>query len=159
VGPGPFTGLRIGLVTAAALADALGLPTYGVCSLDAIAHAAPRPPGRLLVATDARRREVYWATYGPGAARLTGPSVDRPADVPTDSCSSARGAGAEIYREELAMTAGEPKYPPAVALAALAADRVIAGAPSEVLTPLYLRRPDATVPAAAKPVGTTRGLR
>src|SRR6185312_13975554 len=55
VGPGPFTGLRVGLVTAAALADTLGIPAYGVCTLDAIG--ADAGPGRVLVATDARRRE------------------------------------------------------------------------------------------------------
>src|SRR5690349_3438366 len=59
-GPGPFTGLRAGMVTAAALGHALDIPVYGVCSLDGIGHGRP---GRLLVATDARRKEVYWATY------------------------------------------------------------------------------------------------
>ncbi|MBJ7290647.1 tRNA (adenosine(37)-N6)-threonylcarbamoyltransferase complex dimerization subunit type 1 TsaB, partial [Williamsia sp.] len=62
-GPGPFTGLRVGMATAAGFADALAIPLHGVCSLDAIrsdAHA-----GRVLVVTDARRREVYWALYGP----------------------------------------------------------------------------------------------
>ena len=68
VGPGPFTGLRVGMVTAAALGDALGVPVHGVCSLDAIAaDVAARPrPGPLLVVTDARRREVYWAAYDGG---------------------------------------------------------------------------------------------
>ncbi|HYZ07958.1 MAG TPA: tRNA (adenosine(37)-N6)-threonylcarbamoyltransferase complex dimerization subunit type 1 TsaB, partial [Pseudonocardiaceae bacterium] len=59
-GPGPFTGLRVGMVTAAALADGLGVPVHPVCSLDAIAQEAGGP---VLVATDARRREVYWARY------------------------------------------------------------------------------------------------
>ena len=58
-GPGPFTGLRVGLVTAAVMSDVLGIPAYGVCSLDALAD----EPGELLVATDARRKEVYWARY------------------------------------------------------------------------------------------------
>ncbi|PZS31931.1 MAG: tRNA (adenosine(37)-N6)-threonylcarbamoyltransferase complex dimerization subunit type 1 TsaB [Pseudonocardiales bacterium] len=155
VGPGPFTGLRIGLVSAAALADALGLPTYGVCSLDAIAHApagmTARMPGGLLVATDARRREIYWAVYGPDGARLVDPSVSRPADVPVDGCVLARGAGAQLYADVLGLPVEEPAHPPALALITLAAGRVSAGAPSEVLTPLYLRRPDATEPALAKP--------
>lgn len=71
-GPGPFTGLRVGLVTAVTMGRALGVPVHGVCSLDALAHAAAVSPpadgeGRVasevLVATDARRREVYWARY------------------------------------------------------------------------------------------------
>ncbi len=59
-GPGPYTGLRVGMVTAAAFADALGIPVYGVGSLDAIAADA-QDEGELIVVTDARRREVYWA--------------------------------------------------------------------------------------------------
>ena len=57
LGPGPFTGLRVGVVTAAALADARGLPVIGVCSLDAVGS------GARTVVTDARRKEVYWAAY------------------------------------------------------------------------------------------------
>ncbi len=78
VGPGPFTGLRVGLVTAAALADSLGIPAYGVCTLDAIVADADAP---YLVATDARRREVYWAGYDADGRRRTGPAVDKPAAV------------------------------------------------------------------------------
>jgi tRNA threonylcarbamoyladenosine biosynthesis protein TsaB len=78
LGPGPFTGLRVGLATAASMGQALGIPTYGVCSLDAIGRAAG--PGRVLVATDARRREVYYATYMDGV-RVLGPEVAKPADV------------------------------------------------------------------------------
>lgn len=78
LGPGPFTGLRVGLATAASMGQALGIPTYGVCSLDALGRAAG--PGHVLVATDARRREVYFATYEDGV-RTFGPEVARPADV------------------------------------------------------------------------------
>ncbi|GAA0515125.1 hypothetical protein Ade02nite_27080 [Paractinoplanes deccanensis] len=78
LGPGPFTGLRVGLATAASMGQALGIPTYGVCSLDGIGRAAG--PGRVLVATDARRREVYFATYVDGV-RVFGPEVAKPADV------------------------------------------------------------------------------
>lgn len=144
VGPGPYTGLRIGLASAAALADALDLPTYGTCSLDAIAEPPSPVAGRLLVATDARRREVYWATYGPVGVRVAGPSVGRPADVPTDGCLQARGAGAALYAGVFELPVGEPMYPPALAVAALAAERATGGAPTEALRPLYLRRPDAT---------------
>ncbi|HZE15929.1 MAG TPA: tRNA (adenosine(37)-N6)-threonylcarbamoyltransferase complex dimerization subunit type 1 TsaB, partial [Mycobacterium sp.] len=62
-GPGPFTGLRVGMATAAAYGHALGIPVHGVCSLDAIGI---RTAGDILVVTDARRREVYWARYRDG---------------------------------------------------------------------------------------------
>ena len=76
LGPGPFTGLRVGLVTAASMGQALDIPTYGVCSLDALGRAAG--PGRVLVATDARRREVYYATYGTVCAPVSSTSPSRP---------------------------------------------------------------------------------
>jgi tRNA threonylcarbamoyl adenosine modification protein YeaZ len=145
LGPGPFTGLRVGLVTAAALSHALGVPAYGVCSLDALAHSTA---GRLLVATDARRREVYWAEYLDGS-RVSGPSVDRPADVHAGA-DQAVGEGAERYADVIGLPVGEPRFPPPAALAALAAERVLTGAPSDPLTPLYLRRPDAVVPGERK---------
>jgi tRNA threonylcarbamoyl adenosine modification protein YeaZ len=149
VGPGPFTGLRVGLVTAAALGHALGLPAYGVCSLDAIGFDVP---GTVLVATDARRREVYWAVYRDGQ-RIAGPAVDRPADAAAEAAvlgaTAAVGDGALRYADALGLPVpAQPRYPAAAALAALAADRVRTRAPGEPLTPLYLRRPDA-VPAAA----------
>jgi tRNA threonylcarbamoyl adenosine modification protein YeaZ len=149
VGPGPFTGLRVGLVTAAALSDTLGIPAYGVCTLDALGLVAGG--GRVLVATDARRREVYWAVYQDGH-RLTGPAVDRPADLPLDGVQRAVGDGALRYADVLPVPVdAQPRYPSARALAELAADRVRAGAPGEPLTPLYLRRPDAVEPGARKP--------
>jgi tRNA threonylcarbamoyl adenosine modification protein YeaZ len=153
VGPGPFTGLRVGLVTAVAMGQALAIPTYGVCSLDAIGSAAGAPS---LVATDARRREIYWAVYQDGAP-LTPPAVDRPASVAERladyAVEVALGDGAHRYASMLPVPViDEPRYPPAVALARLAADRVLGKAPSEALTPLYLRRPDAAAPHAPKPV-------
>lgn len=149
VGPGPYTGLRVGLVTAAALAQTLGVPVYGVCSLDAIGAAGADEPA-LLVATDARRREVYWARYAFGR-RVTGPHVDRPADVPLDGVKAVAGAAAELY--PWPGLARRPDYhPEPVPLVALAVDRVRAGAESEPLAPLYLRRPDAVVPGAPKAV-------
>ena len=62
-GPGPFTGLRVGMATAAAFGHALGVPVFGVCSLDGIGGATS---GDVLVVTDARRRELYWARYRDG---------------------------------------------------------------------------------------------
>jgi tRNA threonylcarbamoyl adenosine modification protein YeaZ len=151
VGPGPFTGLRVGLVTAVALGQALARPTYGVCSLDGIGYGRP---GRVLVATDARRKEVYWAVYADGV-RVSGPAVGRPEAVATEVAGVERaiGDGALKYADALGIPVNaERRYPQAAALAALAADRVRDKAPSEPLTPLYLRRPDATLPGERKPV-------
>jgi len=154
LGPGPFTGLRVGLVTAAAFADAAGTPLYGVCSLDAVAGAAVAEAA-LLVATDARRREVYWATYAAGVRRH-GPAVDRPAALaerlPELGVTAMAGAGAALYADVLGLPVRDPAYPDPAALVALAAERIRAGAPSEAPVPLYLRRPDAELPGAAKPV-------
>ncbi|GGJ99136.1 tRNA (adenosine(37)-N6)-threonylcarbamoyltransferase complex dimerization subunit type 1 TsaB [Pilimelia anulata] len=153
VGPGPYTSLRVGLVTAAAFAQALGVPAYGVGTLDALARGTA---GRLLVATDARRREVYWAVYADGTP-LTPPAVAAPAAVAAAiagyGVTAALGEGAATYADVLGLPlADAPPYPAVAALAALAADRVRAGAPGERLTPLYLRRPDAVAAAARKPV-------
>jgi tRNA threonylcarbamoyl adenosine modification protein YeaZ len=152
-GPGPFTGLRVGLVTAAAFADALGIATYGVCSLDAIdtGVASSNELRPVLVATDARRREVYWATYADGA-RVLGPEVCKPADVPTEGLGAMAGAGARLYRDVLALPVQGGQYPDPVELVRHALPRLEAGAPGEVLVPLYLRRPDAVPPGAAKVV-------
>ena len=82
VGPGPFTGLRVGVVTALTLGATLGLRTHGVCTLDVLAAEAATGLGEeFLVATDARRREVYWARFAADGHRLEGPAVDLPAVV------------------------------------------------------------------------------
>lgn len=172
-GPGPFTGLRVGLVTAAAMGDALGIPAYGVCSLDALA--ARVTSGQPVVAVaDARRKEVYWASYAAGT-RVQGPTVERPGELAgrlhsgayrtalADEGSSVGGqdlppvlvgAGAVLHREVFAglVVLDELLHPSAFALVRLAAARAWVGAPSEPLTPLYLRRPDAVTPGAAKKV-------
>ncbi|MEV0811002.1 tRNA (adenosine(37)-N6)-threonylcarbamoyltransferase complex dimerization subunit type 1 TsaB [Micromonospora sp. NPDC050200] len=156
LGPGPFTGLRVGLVTAATMGQVLGVPTYGVCSLDAIGHpAAAGEP--VLAASDARRREVYWAVYDGAGQRIAGPNVDAPAVAAERAralaATAAVGDGAHRYAEVLGLPLRvEPRYPDATALAALAAERIRAGAPAEALTPLYLRRPDAVAATARKSV-------
>jgi tRNA threonylcarbamoyl adenosine modification protein YeaZ len=158
LGPGPFTGLRVGITTAAALADALDIPAYGCCSLDAVAawddFAGPR-----LVVTDARRREVYWAEYDEDDRRVAGPVVMTPAALASalaETSWSGRvlGDGALRYEEHFAAydVVETPRYPAADALVLLAARRVVDRAPSEALTPLYLRRPDAVPPGASKKV-------
>jgi tRNA threonylcarbamoyl adenosine modification protein YeaZ len=118
-GPGPFTGLRVGMATAAAYGHALNVPVFGVCSLDAIGG---QTRGEVLVITDARRREVYWARYRDGV-RTDGPGVDAQADVPV--------GGAELVAFAKPSPAG---------LVAAVADWEAEPLP---LIPLYLRRPDA----------------
>jgi tRNA threonylcarbamoyl adenosine modification protein YeaZ len=153
VGPGPFTGLRVGMVTAAAFADGAGIPVYGVCSLDGIGG---NTRGRALAATDARRKEIYWAVYEDGV-REGEPQVCKPADLPQTHADYAIGEGASKYADELPMdVAADLPYPDLVKLVELAAPRLLAGAPSEQLTPLYLRRPDAQ-PTAAAPAGVADG--
>ncbi|MCT7658089.1 tRNA (adenosine(37)-N6)-threonylcarbamoyltransferase complex dimerization subunit type 1 TsaB [Mycobacterium sp. CPCC 205710] len=119
-GPGPFTGLRVGMASAAAFGHALGVPVHGVCSLDGIGIDTD---GDALVVTDARRREVYWARYRDGV-RIDGPAVNAPADVP--------GAVDALTRP--------PVYPTVAGLVRAVDDWSANPAP---LVPLYLRRPDA----------------
>ncbi|MDG4793952.1 tRNA (adenosine(37)-N6)-threonylcarbamoyltransferase complex dimerization subunit type 1 TsaB [Micromonospora sp. WMMD1082] len=156
LGPGPFTGLRVGLVTAATMSQVLGVPAYGVCSLDAIGHpAAAGEP--VLAASDARRREIYWAIYDGAGQRIVGPEVGAPAVAAERArelgASAAVGDGAHRYADALGLPLrAEPRYPDAGALVTLAAERIRAGAPGDPLAPLYLRRPDAVAATARKPV-------
>ncbi|MEQ4715005.1 tRNA (adenosine(37)-N6)-threonylcarbamoyltransferase complex dimerization subunit type 1 TsaB [Nonomuraea sp. B19D2] len=148
-GPGPYTGLRVGLMTAQGLATTLGVPAYGVCTLDAVAYGSGLAEP-FLVATDARRKEVFWGRYSDMRTRLDGPFVDRPADVPVEGLPVV-GAGAALYAEILGKN-DAPPYPYAGALAALAAERLAEGTPLGPPRPIYLRRPDAVVPGAPKKV-------
>jgi tRNA threonylcarbamoyl adenosine modification protein YeaZ len=155
VGPGPFTGLRSGMATAAALAFALGIDAHPVCGLDAIAHEAPRGEP-LLVITDARRKEVYWAAYDMWGVRLNGPHVQRPAELPSGAdVKLAAGDGARLYAEILGLRAVEPYYPTVAGLVAVARKSLLLGKHPEPLIPLYLRRPDAVEPAPRKRVTAT----
>jgi tRNA threonylcarbamoyl adenosine modification protein YeaZ len=156
-GPGPFTGLRVGMVTAAAFGQALDVPVHPVCSLDAIAADLPDGPPALVV-TDARRREVYWAAYDRAGRRTHGPEVCAPAvlaewiaELGAERCA---GHGAALYAEVLGLPVVEPAYPSPRGLVAVAADALRSGATPAPLTPLYLRRPDATEPGAPKKVRT-----
>ena len=149
VGPGPFTGLRVGLVTARTLGFALEIPVYGVCSLDVLAVEAVGTGAvdrDFLVATDARRKEVYAASYDVDGARLEGPVVDRPDRLATDV--PVVGEGPVLYPEAFPHPAG-PQRPSAGWLA-----RAVAEELAEVVDPepLYLRRPDAEVSRARKSV-------
>lgn len=170
VGPGPFTGLRVGVVTALVLGQVLDVPVHGLCSLDALAaEAATRGAAgsadELLVATDARRKEVYWARYavaegGSEVRRTDGPGVARAADLPRAVRElPAVGRGAALYPDALNATPGPLDVRPGV-LAQLANDALAAGDPEGILLPvepLYLRRPDAVERASAAPASGVAG--
>ncbi|MBL0885326.1 tRNA (adenosine(37)-N6)-threonylcarbamoyltransferase complex dimerization subunit type 1 TsaB [Myceligenerans indicum] len=177
-GPAPFTGLRVGLVTARTLALAVGIPVLGVPSLDGLAAQAVSdlgldPDDEVLVASDARRKEVYWARYRvvahegphgvPVVRTVAGPEVGRAAAVaeaqpgavagPATGVAGARavvvGEGAALYPDVLPLDDDAPLLPDATVLARLALARRDAGLalPTE---PLYLRRPDVQEPAPPK---------
>jgi tRNA threonylcarbamoyl adenosine modification protein YeaZ len=149
VGPGPYTGLRVGVVTAKVLGAALGIPVHGVCTLDVIA-ADVACDGRFLVATDARRRELYWAEYDQ-TGRVSGPAVDSPASIPGRALPAA-GEGPLLY-PELLPNGREPVYPAAATLCRMAAAALADGRPEPLpVEPLYLRRPDTREPSAPKRV-------
>ncbi|MFI8926511.1 tRNA (adenosine(37)-N6)-threonylcarbamoyltransferase complex dimerization subunit type 1 TsaB [Streptomyces sp. NPDC053474] len=152
VGPGPYTGLRVGLMTADTFGLALGVPVYGVCTLDGLAYASGIEDGPFVVATDARRKEVYWARYENPRTRVSGPAVDRPADIAEQVAGlPAVGAGAALYPDTFPDARG-PEHVAAAALAALAAGKLAAGEELLEPRPLYLRRPDAQVPKNYKVV-------
>ena len=155
VGPGPFTGLRSGIVTARTLAFAWGKPLYGLMSLDAVAlevaesvDAAPE----FIVATDARRKEVYWARYtlaeGQLPELLDGPHVGFAADLPD---LPVYGAGAGMYADVVKAVDGfSSRQPEALSLGQFALARLAAGVKLLDSTPLYLRESDAQVPGPRK---------
>jgi tRNA threonylcarbamoyl adenosine modification protein YeaZ len=163
LGPGPFTGLRVGIMTAKAMGDALDIPVYGECSLDVIArelgYAAYDDDNDeehgYVVMSDARRKQVYWATYDPYGHRVDGPEIGRPADVAEElrgRIAHVAGAGALLYRDtfhDFTVIERSP-YPSAATLAEMAWMR--RREPADVLAPMYLRRPDAQPPGAPKRV-------
>jgi len=121
MGPGPYTGLRVGITFAQTFAWARNIPVRGFCSLDAIAVQVSEPD--FIVAIDARRKEVYWARYTNGV-RVEGPAVDLPADV------AARGI------KVIDSLFPDPKY--------------FVDLTEEFTEPIYLRRPDAVATADRK---------
>jgi tRNA threonylcarbamoyl adenosine modification protein YeaZ len=121
MGPGPYTGLRVGITFAQTFAWARNIPVRGFCSLDAIATQVSEPD--FIVAIDARRKEVYWARYSNGI-RVEGPAVDLPAVV------EARGI------KVVSDLFPDPKF--------------FTSLSEEVSEPIYLRRPDAVATADRK---------
>jgi tRNA threonylcarbamoyl adenosine modification protein YeaZ len=148
VGPGPYTGLRVGLVTARVLGATLGIPVYGVCSLDVLAvRAVDGGVAEPFLATlDARRKELFWASYDETGQRLDGPHVDRPDDLPRDGL--VVGDGPVRYPDAFRRTAG-PELPDAATLALVVVEERAELVDPE---PIYLRRPDAAVPGPPKKV-------
>ena len=156
-GPAPFTGLRVGIAAAIMFAEGTGARLFGVISLDAIARreflaragkAAAHAPstGPLLVTSDARRSEHYWALYSGLDAHgvpvcIEGPSVNRPTDIEEQLAA----AGITAARTELAISAA--------AIGELFEAQLSAGVQSHDVTALYLRNPDAVEPKNLRDFG------
>lgn len=155
VGPGPFTGLRVGIVTALVMGEALGVPVVGVCSLDVVAWAAEHVlASPFAVVTDARRKEVYVARYDAAGRRINEPAVSRPDDLDLDvRRGPVVGAGAALYADRFSDVRSVAPLDPA-ALAAVSAAVVLGSERVAALEPrpLYLRRPDAVANAGRKRV-------
>jgi tRNA threonylcarbamoyl adenosine modification protein YeaZ len=136
LGPGPFTGLRVGVATAQVLSYVLQIELRGICSLDVLAAQFVGAGSEdFIVATDAKRREVYWARYRADGVRVGEPTVSRPSDVPR---LPVIGPAADLYSDQLLGAPGPRAMDPGV-LASRGAMLPNAGR-----EPLYLRHPDAT---------------
>ena len=179
VGPGPYTSTRVGVAIARTLGFALDIEVVGVCSHDAVAAEVAAQDGivgdEFIVATDARRSEIYWARYSPAGVRVWGPTVGKPATV-AEQTAAALWFGNGLDRhpavvQEHELKVNEPTHPRARWISSVAAHARDAGASVPTAQPgladhesgvevgvdagqmlfapypLYLRRPDA-VPAA-----------
>lgn len=150
-GPAPFTGLRVGLVTARTIALAREIPAYGVSALAGVARGVfdAEPIDAVTIVTDARRKEVYWARYERAGehdvVEQSAPAVARPDEVAADlSADVVRGRGVSLYPE---IFAGKPAEVSAAALGRIALTRILAAQargeqPLLPTQPQYLRRPD-----------------
>lgn len=162
IGPGLFTGLRVGVQTAKTLAQVLGVPIVGIASLDALAFAVRHTHKLIVAVLDGRRGEVFYAIY----RSLPGGVVrghDYAVATPDHLCAEletipgdllAVGDGAILYREQFAALGSRVEiasalraHPEAAALAELAAPRLLREEHDRVheLKPLYLRRSDAEI--------------
>lgn len=163
VGPGLFTGMRVGMATAQSIAWTLELPMVPVCSLDAVAMNADWSEDLVAASLDARRGEVYWAVYrmrgiGFEPQRITEPVVTSPEDLAIHLADRAEqltcvGSGFVRHHEYFesapwANLAGvETQFPTARNVVALAAHRLAADdtVTASTITPMYLRAPDAEI--------------
>ena len=153
VGPGPYTGLRVGIASAIAIGAAWDVPVLGICSLDALAAQwiAEHPGSGVEVASDARRSELYWARYDADGQRLAGPRVVRAVDADDRVVRGSASATWIARRVQALMRMGATPARVDVPLDAHGSDT---GATESALLgttllpprPLYLRRPDAMVP-------------
>ena len=156
LGPGTFTGLRVGIATARGLSVSLGLPARGVCTLDALARGIQETGGGgdVLAVLDGWRGEVFAALYGADGARRWEPAVYRPETLAEqvsqlNEAPLVAGSGAVRFRQELVQSGvriaddSDPVHRVAArhvcALAAAAADEE----DRDGLAPIYLRPPDA----------------
>lgn len=160
VGPGRFTGLRVGVTTAKVMADALGIPVIGLTTLEVLAAPWVAPDREVVSVIDARRREVYWARYrtGPAGPVPAAPeAVAPPAEVAAAVAERGPSAwvvgdGALRHRDLFAATGAHladaaAAVPGAAALVALGTAR-LAVAPAgsaRALVPVYLRESDAAI--------------
>lgn len=155
LGPGPFTGLRVGIITAAALGDGLDIPVHGVGSHDGVAASPAGPSVPVLVVSDARRREVYVSVFSGHGRRVAGPEVLAPAALPAFlaglTTSPMAQAGAGVWLSGLDLPVRQTGSV-AQGLVRAAAGQLLTGTVPGPLTPLYLRRPDVSAPAPAKSV-------
>jgi tRNA threonylcarbamoyl adenosine modification protein YeaZ len=151
IGPGAYTGLRVGLVTAHALGASLGVPVRGVVTLDAMAEGSGLS-GRFAVVTDARRRELFWATYDGPRSRLRGPDVGPPDTVAQLLVGlPVVGAAGTPFADWFPDVRGG-NLPSAGSLGRLASAELAAGDAPRAPSPIYLRRPDVTPAHSTKPV-------
>jgi len=151
VGPGLFTGLRVGIATANGLAQALGLPMIGVSSLDLLAHAMRHAGNDIVSVIDARRSEVYAARYGvtaDGLKRVMEPTVLPPADL-LDQLRETPDV--VLVGDTLQAYGAVFAYPSAETLVQVASayDTVT----PRGIAPLYLRKSDAELNAERRPAG------
>jgi tRNA threonylcarbamoyl adenosine modification protein YeaZ len=156
LGPGPFTGLRVGVVTAAAFSAALGIPAFGMCSLDAVFAADGQP---YAVVTDARRRQVYWAAYDGAGQRTDGPEISAPDELAEHlrgRVGRLTGPAPVDHSDVFAefVVTGQ-RWPDAAVIAGNALERKMQQEAPAPLKPMYLRRPDAREPGPPKRVTPT----
>lgn len=156
LGPGSFTGLRIGLATARALGLSCDVPLSGICTLDALGRglAEAAPGSSRLAVIDARRGEVFAALYSATGERLWDPSVSAPEDLAKRAADApgpllAAGSGALRFRKELASQGvsipddADPIHRVAARHICALAESGAGGDGTGSVAPIYLRPPDA----------------